>query len=109
VHYNFVLSKEEQKMTTLKKSEIIACVADKACLAKVDAEAAIEALLETIVDAMKEEKIINFSRFGSFSTMLRPARSARNPRTGESIEVEETKIVKFKVGKNFKEAVADSK
>lgn len=96
-------------MTSLKKAELIACVADKASLAKVDAEAAIEALLETIVDAMKEEKTINFSGFGSFSTTLRPARTARNPRTGESIEVEETKIVKFKVAKSFKEAVTASK
>ncbi|MBE0497635.1 MAG: HU family DNA-binding protein [Campylobacterales bacterium] len=96
-------------MTTLKKAELIACVADKACLAKVDAEAAIEALLETIVDAMKEEKTINFSGFGSFSTIFRPARTARNPRTGENIEVAETKIVKFKIAKSFKEAVADSK
>ncbi len=96
-------------MSILKKSELIASVAGKASLAKVDAEAAIEALLETIVEAMKEERTINFNGFGSFSTTLRPARSARNPRTGESIEVEETKIVKFKVGKNFKESVADSK
>lgn len=96
-------------MTTLKKSELIASVAERACLAKVDAEAAIAALLETIVDAMKEEKAINFSGFGSFNTALRPARTVRNPRTGESIELEATKIVKFKVAKNFKEAVAASK
>lgn len=93
----------------MKKSELIASVAERACLAKVDAEAAINALLEVVIEAMKEDKTVSLSGFGSFSTAIRPARTVRNPRTGESIELEETKIVKFKIGKNFKEAVADSK
>lgn len=96
-------------MQTLKKSDLITSVAKKASMAKIDAEAAIDALLETITEAMKEDKSINFSGFGSFSTAIRPARSVRNPRTGEPIELEETKVVKFKAGKNLKEDVANSK
>lgn len=92
----------------MTKAELIISVADKASLAKVDAQAAIDALLETIQEAMKADKSVNFSGFGSFSTAIRPARSVRNPRTGEAIELEETKVVKFKVGKNLKEEVANS-
>jgi DNA-binding protein HU-beta len=93
----------------MKKSELIASVAGKASIAKVDAEAAIDALLETITEAMKNGQSVSFSGFGSFSTAIRPARSVRNPRTGEAIELEATKVVKFKVGKNLKEEVANSK
>ena len=96
-------------MPPLKKSELVSSVARKAHLAKIDAEAAIDALLETITEAMKEGQSISFSGFGSFSTAIRPARSVRNPRTGEAIELEETKVVKFKVGKNLKEEVSGSK
>lgn len=93
----------------MTKSELISSVANKACLAKVDAQAAIDALLEVITESLKDDKTISFSGFGSFSTAIRPARSVRNPRTGEAIELEETKVVKFKVGKNLKEEVATSK
>ncbi len=96
-------------MSSLKKSELISSIASKASLAKVDAEAALNALLETIQDAMKEDKTVTFPGFGSFSTAVRPARSVRNPRTGEPIELEETKVVKFKAGKTLKEEVANSK
>ena len=96
-------------MPPLQQSELVSSVAGKAHLAKVDAEAAIGALLETITGAMKEGQSISFSGFGSFSTAIRPARSVRNPRTGEAIELEETKVVKFKVGKNLKEEVSGSK
>ena len=93
----------------MTKTELISSVADKASLAKVDAQAAIDALLEVIQESLKEDKTVHFSGFGSFSTAIRSARSVRNPRTGDPIELEETKVVKFKVGKNLKEAIADSK
>jgi len=93
----------------MTKSEIISSVAQKASLAKTDAQAAIEALLETIEEALMQDKSINFTGFGGFSSGIRPARSVRNPRTGEPIELDETKVVKFKVGKNLKEKVANSK
>ena len=97
---------KEQRM---KKSELIASVAAKACLAKVDAEAAVEALLQTIEEAMKEDKTVRLSGFGTFCTALRPARNVRNPRTGESVELKETKVVKFKIGKTLKEKIASAK
>jgi len=93
----------------MTKLELVSSVAQKASLAKVDAQAAIDALLEVIEESLKENKSVSFSGFGSFSTAVRPARSVRNPRTGAPIELEETKVVKFKVGKNLKEAVAHSK
>ena len=90
----------------MTKAELIQSVASKASLAKVDAQAAIDALLEVIQESLKEDKAVIFSGFGSFSTAVRPARSVRNPRTGEAIALEETKVVKFKAGKNLKEAIA---
>jgi len=93
----------------MTKTELISAVADKACLAKTDAQAAVTALLDVIAESLKKDQTISFSGFGSFSTAIRPARSVRNPRTGEPIELEETKVVKFKVGKNLKEEIANSK
>jgi len=93
----------------MTKTELILAVADKACLSKTDAQAAVTALLDVIAESLKKDQTISFSGFGSFSTAIRPARSVRNPRTGEPIELEETKVVKFKVGKNLKEEIANSK
>ncbi len=90
----------------MRKAEFIDAVAEKSGLSKKDANEALNAILETITDALKEGKTVNFIGFGSFSTVDRAAREARVPLTGKTVKIPARKAVKFKVGKSLKDAVA---
>jgi len=90
----------------MKKAEFIQVVASKAGLSKKDTNAALEAMLETITEALAEGKSVSFIGFGTFSTAPRAARKARVPGTDKVVDVPATTAVKFKVGKKLKEAVA---
>ena len=84
---------------SMNKTEIAAQVAGKASLSKADAAAAVEAVFSAIGDALAKEETVTITGFGTFSTKSRPARKARNPRTGESVDVAASKAASFKVGK----------
>ncbi len=90
----------------MKKAEFIDAVAEKSDLTKKDVNTVIEAAIETITEALKDKKSVSFIGFGSFSTAPRAARTARVPGTDKIVEVPATTAVKFKVGKQLKEAVA---
>jgi DNA-binding protein HU-beta len=87
----------------MKKAELIAAVAQKTGLSKKDAQAAIDATIEAIEEALKAGKKISFIGFGSFEVVTRAPRIARVPGTGKEVKIPETKSVKFKVGKKLKE------
>ncbi len=95
-----------QKELLMKKAEFIDAVAEKAGLSKKDANEALNAILETITEALKDGKTVSFIGFGSFSTVERAAREARVPLTGKTVKIPARKAVKFKVGKSLKDAVA---
>jgi DNA-binding protein HU-beta len=90
----------------MKKAEFIETIADKAGLSKKDANEALNAILETITDALKNGRTVSFIGFGSFSTVKRAAREARVPLTGKTVKIPERNAVKFKVGKSLKDSVA---
>ncbi|HIO90250.1 MAG TPA: HU family DNA-binding protein [Campylobacterales bacterium] len=90
----------------MKKAEFIDAIASKTGLSKKDTNAVIDATLETITEALAAKKSVSFIGFGSFSTVARAARTARVPGTDRIIDVPATTAVKFKVGKQLKEAVA---
>ena len=90
----------------MKKAEFIETVANKAGLSKKDANEALNAILDTITEALKKGETVNFIGFGSFTTVERAAREARVPLTGKSVKIPARKAVKFKVGKSLKESVA---
>ncbi len=92
----------------MKKAEFIDAVAEKTGLTKKDVNSVIDAAIETITEALKSGKSVSFIGFGSFSTTKRAARTARVPGTDKVVEVPATTAVKFKVGKQLKEAVANS-
>ena len=92
----------------MKKAEFIDAVAQKAGLTKKDVNSVIDAAIETITEALKNGKSVSFIGFGSFSTAPRAARTARVPGTDKIVEVPATTAVKFKVGKQLKDAVANS-
>lgn len=90
----------------MKKAEFIDAVAAKSGLSKKDTNEALNAILETITEALKAKKTVSFIGFGSFSTVERAAREARVPLTGKKVQIPKRNAVKFKVGKSLKDSVA---
>ncbi|MEZ5584686.1 MAG: HU family DNA-binding protein [Candidatus Competibacteraceae bacterium] len=89
----------------MNKSELIESVANSADLSKAAAGKAVDALLEAITGALKEGDQVALIGFGTFSVRDRAARTGRDPRTGNPIEISATKIPAFKAGKALKDAV----
>ena len=89
----------------MNKTELIAAVAEKAGMSKKDAEKAVSAFVETVSAEMAAGGKVQLIGFGSFETKNRPARTARNPRDGKTIEVPAATVPVFKAGKALKEQV----
>lgn len=89
----------------MKKTELIAAVAEQSGLSKKDAEKAVSAMLDTIVNKVAEGEKIQITGFGTFEQRLRNARTGRDPRTGNTIEIPASKVPTFKAGQGFKTAV----
>ena len=89
----------------MNKTELIAAVAEKAELSKKDAEAAITAMVDAITEALSQEEKVQLVGFGSFEVKSRAARTGRNPRTKEVVEIPASKVPVFKAGKALKDAV----
>ena len=89
----------------MTKAEFIDQVADRAGLSKKDASEAVDAVLETIEDALKRGSDVVFSGFGKFSVSRRAAREGRNPATGEKIHIQASNVPKFSAGASLKKAV----
>ena len=91
----------------MNKTERIAEVANKAGLSRKDAEKALGAVGETITEAVVKGDKVQLVGFGSFETKQREARTGRNPKTKETIEIPATRVPVFKAGKALKDAVAE--
>ena len=91
----------------MNKTELIAEVANKAGLSRKDAEKALGAVVETITEAVVKGDKVQLVGFGSFETKQRVARTGRNPKTKETIEIPATRVPVFKAGKALKDAVAE--
>lgn len=89
----------------MTKAELVSMVAEKANMTKAGAERAINAFLEAAVEALTKDDKITLTGFGSFAVEQRKARKGRNPRTGEEIDIPASKVVKFRAGKELKDAV----
>ncbi|MES2471006.1 MAG: HU family DNA-binding protein [Patescibacteria group bacterium] len=72
---------------------------------KVQAEQAVETVVNSIVNTMKKGEEVSIAGIGIFSVKNRAAREARNPRTGETIKVPAMKVPKFRAAKALKDAV----
>ncbi|WP_219416311.1 HU family DNA-binding protein, partial [Pseudonocardia nigra] len=71
------------------------------------AASAVDGLLETIVDTVRSGDSVSLTGFGVFEPRARAARRARNPRTGEAVEVPATTVPAFRPGAGFRAAVGD--
>jgi len=89
----------------MNKADIINKVHEELDVTKADAERAVETVIKTIVESLKDGTEVSIAGLGIFSAKMRNARTARNPRTGESIEVPAMRVPKFRAAKALKEAV----
>ena len=89
----------------MNKTELSAAVAAKADLTRKQAEAAVNAVVEVVGETLKEGGRVQIVGFGTFEVKNRPARKARNPRTGEEISISASKAPVFKAGKALKDTV----
>lgn len=90
----------------MNKAELINAVAASADVSKKDAEAVVSAMLETITGALKEGDKVQLVGFGSFEVKKRAARTGRNPKTKEAIEIPASRAPVFKPSKALKDSLA---
>ncbi len=90
----------------MNKTELVAEVATRTGISKKDAEHVLSAALDTIANTLKDGGKVQLVGFGSFETKERPARTGRNPRTRETIEIPASTVPVFKPGKALKDIVA---
>jgi len=89
----------------VNKTELIARVAEKTDLTKKAAGDAVEAVLETITEALSAGDKVTIVGFGTFEVRDRAARRGVNPATGEAIDIPASCVPAFKAGKSLKEKV----
>jgi DNA-binding protein HU-beta len=89
----------------MNKNELISSVAQHSGLSKQDATKAVDAIMSSIEDTLKSGGDVGIVGFGTFSVTNRAARTGRNPRTGDPIQIAASKQPKFKAGAPLKAIV----
>lgn len=93
----------------MNKSELIDAISKNAKLSKKQANAALDATLETISDAMRRGQRVALIGFGTFGAVLRKARKGINPKTRQVIKIAAKRVPKFKAGKQLSKLVSKLK
>lgn len=89
----------------MNKSELIEKIASGADISKAAAGRALDAFLGAVQDELKSGEKVALPGFGTFSVKERKARTGRNPKTGEELQIAAGKVPKFTPGKSLKDAV----
>ena len=89
----------------MNKSKIADRLAGRMGLSKAAAAGAVDAVFETIGETLAKHEEVRIAGFGTFATKHRPARTGRNPRTGEAVSIPASFTPAFRTGKALKEAV----
>jgi integration host factor subunit beta len=87
------------------KKELVNEVSNELSLHKQDVTSALDIMLKTMENALKEERRIELRGFGSFAVRKRKARSTKNPKTGTIMNIPERKTIHFTMSKSLKEAL----
>lgn len=90
----------------MNKADLINSMAEKSALSKKDSEKALNALIDAITEALSNGDKVQLVGFGRFEVKHRAARTGRNPRTKETIQIPESSIPSFKASKTLAEAVS---
>lgn len=89
----------------MNKKEFIDMIADKASLTKKDAEIALHAVTDSLIELLAKGDSIAIPGFASFSVKKRAARKGRNPATGKVIDIPASNAISFKAGQKLKDAI----
>ncbi|KJZ09726.1 MULTISPECIES: nucleoid-associated protein HU-beta [Halomonas] len=89
----------------MNKSELIDAIAASADIPKAAASRALDAMVESVTESLKQGDSVSLVGFGTFSVKERAARTGRNPQTGQPIEISAAKVPSFKAGKALKDSV----
>ena len=89
----------------MNKSELIDAIAAQSGLKKTESAAALDAFIDAVGSALKKGDQVTLVGFGTFLVREREARTGRNPRSGETIEIAASRLPSFKAGKGLKDAV----
>jgi DNA-binding protein HU-beta len=90
----------------MTKAELIDSVVNRTELPRPRAEEIVNGVFDDIIAALKNGDKVNISGFGTFSVSQRNARTGRNPKTGETIQIASSRAAKFKAGKTLKESLS---
>ena len=91
----------------MTKADIVEQIAAKTGLTKTDTALVVEGVLEALKDALITGNTVEIRGFGTFKIKKRAARRARNPRTGEPVNIPEKFVPTFKPSRELKDAVAN--
>lgn len=89
----------------MKKSELLNKIATKLDMKRKDVERTVDEFINTVCEGLRKEAKVNVAGLGIWSVRDRKARTARNPKTGETVHVPAKRVVKFRVSKDMKTAV----
>ncbi|MCD8010677.1 MAG: HU family DNA-binding protein [Lachnospiraceae bacterium] len=87
----------------MNKMELVSAVAERADISKKDAEKALKAFTDVVIEEMKNGGKVQMVGFGTFEAVEREAREGRNPKTGETMMIAASRVPKFKAGKALKD------
>ncbi len=89
----------------MNKTELVAAVATKANISKKDSDDVVKAVFDSIVEALADGEKVSLAGFGTFAVKERPAHTGKNPRTGEALKIEASKVPAFKAAAALKDAL----
>ncbi len=92
----------------MNKAQLAEKISDRIGCSKADGERAMETVIDAITSTLQTGEEVSVAGLGIFSAKMRAARTARNPRTGEPIQVPAMRVPKFRAAKALKDAVKNS-
>jgi len=89
----------------MTKKDIVLSISEKTNIKQIDVKRVVQETFDHIVDALNGGQTVELRNFGIFKVKSRKGRVGRNPRTGESVDIPEKKVVSFKAGLEMKKKV----
>ena len=89
----------------MNKAELIEHIAQQAEISKLAAERAVDAMVAAVKSSLRQGNDVTVVGFGTFYAGRRAARTGRNPRTGEALQIAAARVPKFRAGKSLKDAI----
>lgn len=89
----------------MTKKEIVTKIADQTDMKQIDVRKVVQMTLDNIIESVSKSETVELRNFGVFKVKVKKARLGRNPKTGESVQIPEKKVVTFRPGLSMKDKV----